>query len=199
LATLGYRRKRARRAAALGALCVVAAFGAVAFGAIHGDEARQPSARSAAVAIELPPAQIEARARWRFRASDKLAWPLHGKVTGTFGELRAGHAHEGIDIPMPVGTPIRAAASGRVIVRGLQEGYGKYTCVAHRTISTCYAHQSRFGTKLGARVRRGEVIGYVGSTGDTTAYHLHFEVRRGTRPWGTPVDPEKFLPSAEQR
>jgi murein DD-endopeptidase MepM/ murein hydrolase activator NlpD len=198
LATVAQGRKRVRRAASLGALCLLAAFGAVAFGAIRGDEARQPSARVPPAVAIPPPVRNAARTR-RFRASDRLAWPLHGKVTSAFGELRAGHAHEGIDIPMPVGTPIRAAASGRVIVRGLEQGYGKYTCIAHRTISTCYAHQSRFGTKLGARVRRGEVIGFVGSTGDASAYHLHFEVRRGTRPWGTPVDPEKFLPSAEKR
>jgi murein DD-endopeptidase MepM/ murein hydrolase activator NlpD len=194
LVTLGQRRKRARGAAVSGALCVVAAFGAGAFGATRGDETPQPSSTSgAAVAIRRPAAQTGARTRG-LRASDNLAWPLHGKVTGAFGELRAGHAHEGIDIPRPAGTPIRAAGRGRVTMRALQAGYGKYTCIAHRTITTCYAHQSRFGTKLGARVRRGEVIGYVGRTGDTSAYHLHFEVRRGTRPWGTPVDPEKFLP-----
>ena len=191
---MGQGRKRARRAAASGTLCVVAACGAGAFGAIRGDEPPQPSARTAAaVAIRRPAAQVDARAR-RYRASDNLAWPLHGRVTGAFGELRAGRAHEGIDIPMPAGTPIRAAGSGRVTMREIQDGYGKYTCIAHRTITTCYGHQSRFGTTRGARVRRGEVIGYVGRSGDTSAYHLHFEVRRGTRPWGTPVDPEKFLP-----
>jgi murein DD-endopeptidase MepM/ murein hydrolase activator NlpD len=115
-------------------------------------------------------------------------------VTGTFGEIRAGHAHEGLDIPMPAGTAIRAAGSGRVILRELQNGYGNYSCIAHRRITTCYGHQARFATTLGARVRRGQVIGYVGATGDATAYHLHFEVRRGTRPWGAPVDPAKYLP-----
>ena len=98
-----------------------------------------------------------------------------------------------IDIPMPAGTPIRAAAPGRVILRAVEQGYGKYTCIAHRTVTTCYGHQSRFHTRLGARVRRGQVIGYVGNTGDTSAYHVHFEVRRGTRPWGRPVNPLKFL------
>ena len=133
-------------------------------------------------------------ARHRARASDALRWPLHGAVTGRFGELRAGHAHEGIDIPMPVGTPIRAAGAGTVVMRELQQGYGKYTCIAHRTITTCYAHQSRFRVRLGERVRRGELIGRVGSSGDTTAAHLHFEVRRGTRAWGEPVNPRRFLP-----
>jgi murein DD-endopeptidase MepM/ murein hydrolase activator NlpD len=186
-----------RRAAGVVALVVVAGFGAVAFGAGGGEARHRSDAVPAAVAV--PPADglrddpALRRARRR-RASDDLAWPLHGKVTGTFGESRGGHPHEGVDIPMPVGTPIKAAANGRVIMREVQSGYGKYTCVAHRTITTCYAHQSRFATKLGARVRRGHVIGYVGNTGDTTAYHLHFEVRRGTRPWGTPVDPAKYLP-----
>jgi murein DD-endopeptidase MepM/ murein hydrolase activator NlpD len=126
--------------------------------------------------------------------SDALHWPLHGAITGRFGELRGGHAHEGIDIPMPEGTAIRAAGDGTVVMREVQQGYGKYTCVAHRTITTCYAHQSRFRTRLGAKVSRGELIGRVGSTGDTTATHLHFEVRRGTKPWGQPMNPTRFLP-----
>ena len=126
--------------------------------------------------------------------SDDLTWPLHGAITGRFGEGRAGHRHEGIDIPMPAGTPIKAASGGRVVMREMESGYGKYTCIAHRTISTCYGHQSRFHTHPGARVRRGEVIGYVGNTGNSGAIHLHFEVRRGTRPWGTAVNPMRFLP-----
>jgi murein DD-endopeptidase MepM/ murein hydrolase activator NlpD len=191
-------RRSARRGAGLGALVAAGALGAAAYAAAHADDARHSSAVvPAAVAVPPRVSADDARARRRaraLRASDKLTWPLHGTVTGAFGELRGGHPHEGVDIPMPPGTPIRAAAPGRVTLRELQQGYGKYTCIAHRTITTCYGHQSRFGTKLGARVRRGQVIGYVGDTGNTTAYHLHFEVRRGKRPWGTPVDPVKFLP-----
>ncbi|HEY0632268.1 MAG TPA: M23 family metallopeptidase [Thermoleophilaceae bacterium] len=200
MATRVHGPRWVRRAAGVGALALVGAFGAAAFAAVHGDDGRRASAVvPAAVAVPPRVSADDARARRRaraLRASDKLTWPLHGTVTGAFGELRAGHPHEGVDIPMPSGTPIRAAAPGRVILRELQQGYGKYTCIAHRTITTCYGHQSRFGTKLGARVRRGQVIGYVGDTGNTTAYHLHFEVRRGKRPWGTPVDPVKFLPRA---
>jgi murein DD-endopeptidase MepM/ murein hydrolase activator NlpD len=191
----------ARRVAGLGVLGAAAAFSAAAFAAVQGDDPRQ-SASAAAPVTPSPSghagvdrAQRAARRRaLALRPSDELTWPLKGTVTGTFGELRAGHTHEGLDIPMPAGTPIRAAASGRVIMRELQDGYGKYTCIAHRRITTCYGHQSRFATRVGARVRRGQVIGYVGNTGATSAYHLHFEVRRGTRPWGTPVNPAKFLP-----
>jgi murein DD-endopeptidase MepM/ murein hydrolase activator NlpD len=127
------------------------------------------------------------------RQADALSWPLRGKVTGRFGEPRGGHSHDGIDIPMRAGTPIKAAGDGTVVMREMEAGYGKYTCVAHMHITTCYAHQSRFRTKLRARVRRGQVIGYVGNTGNSGAIHLHFEVRRGTKPWGKPVNPARFL------
>ena len=136
----------------------------------------------------VPPAEPSAA-----EPSDKLRWPVRGGVTGRFGEQRGGHEHAGIDVPLPVGTPIRAASTGRVVMREDQSGYGNYTCIAHVRITTCYAHQSRFRTKQGARVERGEVIGYVGDTGTSSTPHLHFEVRRGTRPWGTPVDPAKYL------
>jgi murein DD-endopeptidase MepM/ murein hydrolase activator NlpD len=126
--------------------------------------------------------------------ADRLSWPVHGAVTGRFGEPRAGHFHDGIDIPQPVGTRVRAAAPGIVVMREWQDGYGNYTCIAHRTILTCYAHQSRFRVKQGARVERGQVIGQVGDTGTSEAPHLHFEVRQGRRPWGKPTNPLKRLP-----
>jgi murein DD-endopeptidase MepM/ murein hydrolase activator NlpD len=129
-----------------------------------------------------------------FRPSDSLAWPVRGKVTGRFGEPRGGHHHDGVDVPRPAGTPIRAAGDGTVVMREEQAGYGKYTCIAHVTITSCYAHQSRFAVKRRAHVRRGEVIGFVGDSGRAYAVHLHFEVRRGTRPWGKPVNPIKRLP-----
>jgi peptidoglycan DL-endopeptidase CwlO len=123
-----------------------------------------------------------------------LTWPLTGEITGRFGEPRAGHYHEGIDIPKPVGTPFAAAADGKVVMREWQEGYGRYTCLAHAAILTCYAHQSRFHTKLGDTVHQGDVIGYTGDTGTSEAPHLHFEVRLGRKPWGKPVNPLKYLP-----
>lgn len=128
--------------------------------------------------------------------SDDLRWPLRGGITGQFGEQRGWREHDGIDLPMPPGTPIRAAGSGRVVMREVQDGYGNYTCVAHVKITTCYAHQARFATELGAKVERGELIGYVGDTGRSSTPHLHFEVRRGTQPWGTPLDPAKYLPAS---
>jgi murein DD-endopeptidase MepM/ murein hydrolase activator NlpD len=122
--------------------------------------------------------------------SGQLIWPVNGPITGVFGEARPGHMHAGVDISAPTGTPIRAADSGRVALMGWVGGYGNYTCIQHTaSMSTCYGHQSRFGTSNGASVRQGQVIGYVGSTGNSTGSHLHFEVRLG----GSPVNPMGYL------
>ena len=124
------------------------------------------------------------------QGSGQLIWPLSGPVVGAFGEARPGHTHAGIDIAVPEGTPIRAADSGRVALMGWVGGYGNYTCVQHTgSLSTCYAHQSRFATSNGANVSQGQVIGYSGNTGNSTGPHLHFEVRIN----GVPVDPMGYL------
>ena len=87
---------------------------------------------------------------------------------------------------MPEGTPLRAAASGRVAIAGWVGGYGNYICIQHSgSLSTCYGHQSRIGVSVGQSVSQGQVIGYSGSTGHCTGPHLHFEVRIN----GSPVDP----------
>ena len=124
------------------------------------------------------------------RGSGRLIWPVNGPITGVFGEARPGHLHAGIDIAAPTGTPIHAADSGRVVLMAFVGGYGNYTCVQHTgSLSTCYGHQSRFGTSQGASVRQGQVIGFVGSTGHSTGSHLHFETRIN----GTAVNPMGFL------
>ena len=123
------------------------------------------------------------------RGSGRFIWPVNGSVSSPFGQ-RWGRLHAGVDIPAPSGTPIRAAASGRVILMGPTGGYGNYTCIGHGGgISTCYAHQSRFGTSNGASVSQGQVFGYVGNTGHSFGAHLHFEVRIN----GSPVDPLGYL------
>ena len=121
--------------------------------------------------------------------SGQLIWPINGPLTSPFGQ-RWGRLHAGVDISAPEGTPIRAAASGRVVLAGWQGGYGNYTCIQHSgSMSTCYGHQSRLGTSQGASVRQGQVMGYVGNTGHSFGAHLHFEVRIG----GSPVNPMGYL------
>ena len=98
--------------------------------------------------------------------------------------------HEGIDIAVPAGTPIRAAQGGRVILAAPTGGYGNYTCIDHGGgLSSCYAHQSSYATSVGASVGQGDVIGYVGCTGSCFGDHLHFEIRVN----GGAVDPLGYL------
>ena len=119
-------------------------------------------------------------------------WPLEGTLTSGFG-YRWGRMHEGIDISVPEGTPIRAAADGTVILMQSEYesgGYGNYTCIDHGGgLSTCYAHQSSFSTSVGAQVSQGDVIGLSGNTGHSTGPHLHFEVRIN----GAATDPLGYL------
>lgn len=126
------------------------------------------------------------------QGSGSMIWPVAGSLSSPFG-FRWGRLHAGIDIAAPEGTPIHAAESGRVVLMqgtGSSGGYGNYTCVQHtRSMSTCYAHQVRFGTSVGASVSRGQVIGYVGNTGNSFGAHLHFE----TRVNGAPVNPMNYL------
>ena len=123
------------------------------------------------------------------RGSGQLVWPVNTSISSPFGQ-RWGRLHAGIDLPAPDGTPIRAADSGRVVIAAVTGGYGNYTCIQHTgSLSTCYAHQSRFGTSQGASVSKGQVVGYVGNTGNSFGSHLHFEVRVN----GSPVDPMGYL------
>ncbi len=118
-----------------------------------------------------------------------LIWPVNGPVTSPFG-MRWGRLHPGIDIGVPTGTPIHAAASGRVAIAGWVSGYGNYTCIDHGGgLATCYAHQETIYVSVGQDVTQGQVIGLVDCTGYCFGPHLHFEVRVN----GTPVDPMGYL------
>jgi murein DD-endopeptidase MepM/ murein hydrolase activator NlpD len=116
-------------------------------------------------------------------------WPVSGPVVSPFG-MRWGRLHAGIDIAVPSGTPIHAAAAGRVVIAGWVSGYGNYTCIDHGGgIATCYGHQQSFAVGVGASVAQGQVIGYSDCTGHCFGPHVHFEVRVN----GTPVDPLGYL------
>src|SRR6266516_4376592 len=117
-----------------------------------------------------------------------LIWPVNGPVVSPFG-MRWGRMHTGIDIAVPYGTPIHAAASGSVIFSGWMGGYGNFVIIDHGGgLATAYAHQSSIAVG-GGSVTQGQVIGYVGCTGHCFGPHLHFEVRIN----GTPVDPMGYL------
>jgi murein DD-endopeptidase MepM/ murein hydrolase activator NlpD len=124
-----------------------------------------------------------------------LSWPVSGPVVSPFGYrihpiLGYKKLHTGIDIAVGYGVPIHSAAAGTVIYASWMGGYGNVIIVDHGDgLSTLYAHQSSLAAGNGARVSRGQTVGYVGSTGFSTGPHLHFEVRVN----GNPVDPMGYL------
>jgi murein DD-endopeptidase MepM/ murein hydrolase activator NlpD len=123
------------------------------------------------------------------KGTGQFIYPMNGTFTSPFG-MRWGRLHAGIDIAAPIGTPIRAVDGGRVAIAGSVSGYGNYTCVQHsNSLSTCYAHQSSIGVKVGQTVSKGQVIGLCGNTGRSTGPHLHFEVRVN----GNPQNPMNYL------
>lgn len=118
-----------------------------------------------------------------------LIWPVDGVVVSGFG-MRWGRMHEGIDISASSGTPIRAAAAGTVIHAGWLGGYGNLVVVDHGVgLATAYAHASVIVVVVGQQVSQGETVSLVGSTGNSSGPHLHFEVRVN----GDAVDPLFYL------
>ncbi len=122
-------------------------------------------------------------------------WPIQGPITSSFGEREdpfngEGAFHKGIDISAPKGTPIRASADGVVESAAMENGYGREVLLDHgHGLKTLYGHMSGFTVIQGQAVVRGQVIGYVGSSGRSTGCHLHYEVQIH----GTPVNPHKYL------
>ncbi|MDX6469799.1 MAG: hypothetical protein QOF75_1602 [Gaiellaceae bacterium] len=121
--------------------------------------------------------------------STGFIWPVSGPITSPFG-MRWGTLHPGIDIGVPSGTPIHAAASGKVIWCGWMSGYGNLVMIDHGGgLASLYGHQTRVAVTCGETVAQGQVIGYSGCTGFCTGPHVHFEIRVN----GTPVDPLGYL------
>jgi murein DD-endopeptidase MepM/ murein hydrolase activator NlpD len=118
-----------------------------------------------------------------------LGWPVQGTIVSPYGQ-RWGRLHSGIDIAAPAGTPIAAAASGRVVYAGSMSGYGLIVVIQHAGgIATAYAHNSSNAVSVGQSVAQGQTIASVGCTGHCYGDHVHFEVRVG----GSPVDPMGYL------
>ncbi len=147
-------------------------------------------AASASLAAQIRAAQeANAGGPTATPSSAGLIWPVSGPVTSPYG-WRWGRMHEGIDIGVATGTPIHAAAAGKVIYCGWEEGYGNLVILDNGgNLATAYAHQSSIAVTCGQEVTQGETLGYVGCTGHCTGPHLHFEVRIN----GNPVDPLGYL------
>jgi len=120
----------------------------------------------------------------------RFIWPVDGKLTSKFG-IRNGRRHDGIDISAKKGTPIKAAAAGKVVYAGAMRGYGKLILLRHKdNMFTAYSHNNSNKVRKGQTVRQGQKIGTVGRTGRATGPHVHFEIRHGQ----TARNPLFFLP-----
>jgi murein DD-endopeptidase MepM/ murein hydrolase activator NlpD len=128
-------------------------------------------------------------------ASRPTTWPVRGWVSSGFGDRNspltgAKGFHTGVDIANDMGSPIHATADGEVSFAGWEGGYGKLVVVRHGNgYSTYYGHLSEIKAAVGRSVKRGEVVGLMGATGNTTGPHLHYEVRV----FGAAVNPSKYL------
>lgn len=124
-------------------------------------------------------------------------WPVLGSITSPFGGRQdpilgngEGEFHKGVDISAPYGTPIHATADGVVEMAGMGNGYGREVVINHGGgVATTYAHMSGFHVSAGEQVVRGQIIGYVGTSGRSTGAHVHYEVRLRN----VPVNPHKYL------
>ena len=124
-------------------------------------------------------------------AAPSFRWPVRGRVITGFGPKASGGQNDGINVAVPEGTPIKAAEEGVVAYAGSElKGYGNLVLVRHANgFVTAYAHASELAVKKGETVKRGQVIGKAGATGNVNSPQLHFEVRKGA----TPVDPTQYL------
>ncbi len=127
--------------------------------------------------------------------STPIGWPVAGHITSGFGERsdpRSGEPkfHSGLDIGAEPGSPVKATADGIVSFAGWSGGGGNLVVIEHGFgYSTYYAHNRLLAVKAGQKVRRGEIVSYVGSTGNSTGPHVHYEVWKE----GRAIDPQKFL------
>lgn len=122
-------------------------------------------------------------------------WPTEGRITSAYGKRThpktgLGDFHSGIDIASDPGTPVRSTADGIVSYSGWSGGSGNLVAIEHGFgFSTYYAHNKMLAVKIGQQVKRGDVIGYIGSTGNSTGPHVHYEIWRE----GKPLNPYAYL------
>jgi len=161
-----------------------------------GQRLRIPGAASAspppgALGASPPPGKVATKPPPPGVEKLRLEWPVKGMLYAKFGK-KGQEVHDGIDLAAPLGTPVRAAAAGKVLYAGEQKGYGRIVIVEHSAgVVTLYAHNHELHTQTGAEVAAGAVIATVGKSGRTSGPHLHFELRLN----GIPVDPLPYFKS----
>jgi len=146
------------------------------------------TARLASPATDMPAAAPEP-----VSTAPTFRWPVRGRVIGSFGSKVNGQTNDGINVSVPEGTSVKVAEDGVVAYAGNElKGYGNLLLIRHDGgYVTAYAHADRLLVTRGDAVKKGQVIGYAGQTGDVSQPQLHFEIRSGT----SPVNPRSYLTS----
>src|SRR3954453_9778569 len=152
---------------------------------------KEPAPTANIVAPAADPLPEPAQTGTTGGSNTSFRWPVKGKVIQGFGPKQGGGQNDGINVAVPEGTPIKAAEDGVVAYAGSElKGYGNLVLVRHSNgFVTAYAHASELRVKKGYTIKRGQVIGKAGQTGNVASPQLHFEVRKGA----TPVDPSQYL------
>lgn len=134
----------------------------------------------------------------------KWIMPCNGPIVGQYGEPRSTHIHNGIDIAVPIGTPIKAIADGIVVVAGPAIGYGYWIGINHgfvndTKVSSEYGHLSKWLVNNGQKVKQGQIIAYSGNTGYSQGPHLHLTIRHGNpgKGGGIAVNPWIYIDSTK--
>lgn len=153
--------------------------------------------RTAEMESQLTSLQELAQKKASIRRSTPTIWPVKGNLTSHFGSRtdpfngESTEMHLGVDIAALFGTQVHAPADGRIIFAQRNAAYGNLVIIDHGNgLTTRMGHLSRFNVKVGQTVRKNEVVAYVGTSGRSTAPHLHYEVRLNDRP----VNPKNYLP-----
>lgn len=144
------------------------------------------------------------RAERATRSRIRVSVPLYGRVTARFGERnsRWQSRHTGLDIRANYGSRVRSAMAGRVVEVAYQQAYGRVVVIRSGGVDLWYAHLSKDSVRVGQQVKRGQVIGRVGTSGNSSGPHLHLEVRRNDLPtnpatflWGRPAGKPSKTPA----
>lgn len=163
--------------------------------AISSKSTKQPSVQTASVPAPMPkPKPPKAVPKPPPASGSGFNWPTKGKIISSFGAKGHGRFNDGINIAASEGSQISAAENGVVAYAGNElRGFGNLVLIKHSNgYVTAYAHASEVLVKRGDKVKRGQAIALVGSTGNITTPQLHFEVRKGKRP----LNPVKYLPAS---
>ena len=127
--------------------------------------------------------------------TNKANWimPCYWKIVGAYGEPRPTHIHDGIDIAVPIGTPIKAVADGKVVEARNADGYGKFVVIEHKingqTMTSEYGHILKWVVSKGQFVKQGQIVAYSGNEGSSDGPHCHLTIRigsyrgRAVNPW----------------